>query len=552
MRPSAEQIQTSTPGNLTSGPSMDGQLPSSPPEEFTGRPPLSMWDAVSIIVGIVVGAGIYQTAPFILKHTDSPTTAMLAWAAAGVLSLIGALCYAELATTYPRDGGDIIYLSRAFGEWTGFLFGWIQLTVILTGSIGMMAFVFASYGIRFCEVAFGWQLGIISAFVFAGGAVLILTVTNILGIVFGKTVQNVLTVAKLLGLTAIIVAGFTVPLEGAWTQPGLSLEELRAATFPGFAPSLGVAMVLILYTYGGWNDAAFVAAEVRNGKKNITRALVIGILIITALYLLVNVAYINSQGFPGAQKSTQIAADVLNRGFGKGGETLMCVLVMTSALGAVNGLIFTGARVYSTIGKLHPILSWMSGWDRRHAAPVPALVTQGVLALALIFLVGTTQGRDAINWTLEKTAINSKTVGEKTEPVYLLSPMDWEDSWLAKSDLPAGKKAAGLAKGGFDTLLTCTAPIFWLFFLMTGISVFVLRERDRTIERPFKVPFYPELPIIFCLMCGYMLYSSIDYALVRGWKGGLFLLGVLPLVIALPLYRISRAMAPRPAASSPR
>jgi amino acid transporter len=105
-------------------------------------------------------------------------------------------------------------------------------------------------------------------------------------------------------------------------------------------------------------------------------------------------------------------------------------------------------------------------------------------------------------------------------------------------DIPAGEKAAELAKGGFDTLLTCTAPVFWVFFLLTGFSLFALRERDKTIERPFRVPLYPELPLIFCLSCGYMLYSSIAYALDRQWKGGLFLLGVLPLVIGLVLYKI--------------
>src|SRR5262249_11853411 len=171
---------------------------------------------------------------------------------AGVLSLVGALCYAELATTYPRTGGDIVYLSRAFGRWSGFLFGWVQLTVILTGSIGMMAFVFANYAIRLFDEAFGWELGIISPFAFAGGAVLVLTVTNVLGVVFGKVVQNVLTLAKVLGLSAIIVAGFWAPTPGAWEQPGLAGADLIKETFPGFAPSLGVALVLILYTYGGW------------------------------------------------------------------------------------------------------------------------------------------------------------------------------------------------------------------------------------------------------------------------------------------------------------
>jgi amino acid transporter len=515
------------------------------------RPALGLWDAVSIIVGIVVGAGIYQTAPFILKHVDSPQTALITWGVAGLLSLIGALCYAELATAYPRDGGDIVYLTRAYGRWAGFLFGWVQLTVILTGSIGMMAFVFANYAIRLFGEAFGMELGIISTFAFAGGAVFLLTLTNILGVVFGKTVQNILTFAKVVGLGAIIVAGFYAPLTDAWTQPGLSLAELKGLTFPGFAPSLGVALVLILYTYGGWNDAAFVAAEVRNGKKNITRSLILGILIITALYMLVNAAYIHSLGFPRAQGSRQIAADVLNTAFGKGGVTLMCILVMVSALGAINGLIFTGARVYSTIGKDYPMLSWMSGWDRKHGAPVPALITQGILALGLIFLVGTHEGRKSINKALEATAIKSEGkemsapaqgTEAKTKKPYLLEPMDWADSYLEKAEMPAGEKAARLAAGGFDTLLTCTAPIFWVFFLLTGISLFVLRERDKEVERPFRVPLYPELPLIFCLSCGYMLYSSISYALERQWKGGLFLLGVAPLVIGIVLYRISRLL----------
>src|SRR5205823_2916547 len=141
---------------------------------------------------------------------------------AGLLSLVGALCYAELATAYPRDGGDIIYLGRAYGNWLGFLFGWVQLTVLLTGSIGMMAFIFANYATRLVQATFGAQLGVIAGFAFAGGAVLLLTAANVLGVVFGKTVQNVLSVAKVLGLGAIIVAGFYAPSAGAWQEPSTS------------------------------------------------------------------------------------------------------------------------------------------------------------------------------------------------------------------------------------------------------------------------------------------------------------------------------------------
>src|SRR5262245_9947640 len=272
---------------MASGPPGNNGEPAATAEQGAAKGALGLFSTVSIIAGIVVGAGIYQTAPFIFKHTPTPITALVLWGVAGLLSLFGALCYAELATTYPRDGGDIIYLNRAYGSWAGFLFGWVQLTVILTGSIGMMAFVFANYSIRLFKDAFNTDLDMFAAFGFAGGAVLVLTVTNILGVLYGKVVQNILTLAKVLGLGAIIAAGFMAPAPGAWSEPGLSPEELKKLTFPGFAPSLGVALILILYTYGGWNDAAFVAAEVRDGKKNITRALVLGILIITALYVLV-------------------------------------------------------------------------------------------------------------------------------------------------------------------------------------------------------------------------------------------------------------------------
>jgi amino acid transporter len=517
-----------------------------------GRKTLGMWDAVSIIVGIVVGAGIYQTAPFIFKNGGTATGTMWLWGIAGFLSLVGALVYAELASAYPRDGGDINYLNRAFGRWCGFLFGWVQLAVILTGSICMMAFVFANYSIRLCKV-FEIELGVIAAFAFAGGAIAVLTITNIAGALLGKVVQNVLTLAKVIGLGAIVVAGFMAPeIPDAFTQPSLSGPELEKLMFPGFAPSIGVALIVILYTYGGWNDAAFVAAEVRDGKRNITLSLIIGLLIITLLYLLVNYAYVKALGFQGAQKSSQIAADVLDRGFGSNGVVLMCVLVMVSSLGAVNGLIFTGARVYSTVGKDYAILGWMSGWNRENAAPVPALITQGVLALALVFLVGTKQGREAINWALDKTVYDVAEKKEKGKdgkevtrqvPVHLLPPMEWEDSWKAGLETGAGEKATDLAKGGFDTLLACTAPIFWGFFMLTGLSLFALRERDRDLERPFTIPLYPVLPLMFVVMSGYMLYSSIHYAVFdRGWRGGVVLLGVLPLLLGLPLYHISQMM----------
>jgi amino acid transporter len=505
--------------------------PDGPGPDQASRKPLGLFDAVSIIVGIVVGAGIFRTAPDVFQQVSDPYSGVALWAVGGMLSLIGALCYAELATTYPRTGGDYVYLGRAFGPWLGFLFGWVQLTVLMTGSIGMMAFIFADYFAGLLKAFHGiplqappgtslpvtWHLfGMeisedLITWLPATLVVAALTVANIAGVVFGKTIQNLLTVAKVLGLVLLLSAGFVgTAAPEAWSVPDGT---------PAPPVGVGLALVFVLYTFGGWNDSAFVAAEVRDGKRNITRALILGILIVTALYVVVNIAYVRSLGFVDARNAgNQIAAVVLGRVVGGHGASLMCVLVMVSALGALNGLIFTGARVYSTVGRDHPVFHWMGAWDRGRGTPIPALVTQGLITILFIFLVGTAWGRAAVNEVVKRLG---------------MEPGRWE------------------GQSGFDILLACTAPIFWLFFMLTGFSLYVLRERDRDVERPFKAPFYPEVPLIFCATCAYMCYSSTGYALFRGGRGGLLLLSVLPVLLGLPVYRLSRLLAGSSAARPP-
>jgi amino acid transporter len=524
-----------------------------PDSQVREAPQLGLWDAVSIIIGIVVGTGIYETPPLVLKNVSGPWEGLGVWALGGVLSLVGALCYAELATTYPRSGGDYVYLSRAYGPWMGFLFGWAQLAVILTGSIGMLAYVFADYATRL------WDWGPASGCVYAALAVTTLAVLNALGIVFGKGAQNVLTAAKVLGLGGILAAGLFRP------------EPLAPSTAPAAVgmDSLAFAMVLVFLTYGGWNDAAYVAAEVRDGRRNIPRALILGVAGITLLYLLVNAAYLWALGFDGARQSNAVAADVLGRVLGPSGERAMCLLVMVSALGAVNGLIFAGSRVYSTLGADHSIFAWL-GRGRRRGAPLGAIVTQALLSLAMIVVLGTAAGRAGVDALFARVGLEG---------------MPWQ------------------GRSGFETLLRCTAPVFWLFFLLTGISLFVLRfldrgrdkdnppptatlpQRDpeggrrltapgpetvtgshtalspdvpraqpspalaadvraRGLGRPFTVPLYPVLPLIFCATCAYMLYGGIQYAGKLGLIGGLLLLA------GLPLYWISCLWA-RPPAGGP-
>lgn len=453
----------------------------------TIAPRLGLWDAVSIIVGIVVGTAIFKSPMMVFQNTTGPWQAMGVWLAGGALSLCGALCYAELATTYPRDGGDYEYLSRAYGRWLGFLFGWGQLAVVLSASIGAMAYALTDYAVAIWPAAARWTAWP------AVAAIVSLAVLNALGVVAGKATQNVLSAVKVLGLVGVVLAGL-------WA--GSSALAASPPTPPGsFAPSLGLAMVFVLYAYGGWSDAAFVAAEVRDQRRNLPRALWIGVLGITAIYLAVNAAYLGVLGFDAARESAAPAADVLEHAFGPWGRTAVSLLVMISALGAINGMILAGSRVYAVVGADYPGIAWLGAWNRR-AAPLVAIGTQALAAGLLVLAVGTTAGRSLLDAALG-------SVG--------LAGLPWAEYF-----------------GGFETLLAGSAPVFWTFFLLTGLAVFVLRWKNPTADRPFTIPFYPLPPLVFCATCLYMVWSSLAYA---RW---LVLLGLVPLAVGVPLLWLAR------------
>lgn len=448
---------------------------------------LGLWDAVSIIVGIVIGAGIYKTVPFIFMMSSNQNLGLSFWLLGGVLSLVGSLCYAELACAYPRTGGEYVYLTRAFGPSSGFLFGWAQLICLMTGSIGMMAYIFADYA------AILWSLDPSHKYLLASGVVIALTAAHMLGIALGKWTQNVLTAAKVVGLGLIILAGLR-------TGSGGNFSAGTSAPIKWEFHNLGTAMILIMYTYGGWNDAAFVAAEQRNPRRNIPLALLLGTGLVTVIYLCVNVAYLSVLGYQGVTGSMAIAADVLDKLLGQGGQRLMCLLVMISALGAVSGMIFTGSRVYPALGRDHYLFTALSRWHPGLGVPLRSLLIQAIVALVMILAVGTQTGQGIIDAGLK----------------------------------PLGQTAGTFdPSSGFDMLFRCTAPVFWTFFFMVGLSLFVLRWRDPGTERPFKVPLYPIVPLVFCASCALWFYFAARYA---GW---LAMYGLVPVLLGLPLYRIS-------------
>ena len=418
---------------------MTGPAVSSASTQAVPRPTLSLADAVGIIVGIVIGAGIFKTPALVAGNVGDTATLVLAWILGGLISLIGALCYAELASTYPDAGGDYHFLTRAFGPRLSFLFAWGRLTVIQTGSIALLAFVLGDYASAVLP------LGAYSTPLYAAVVVAALTLLQVAGAPKAAFAQNVLTSIEILGVLLVAFVGLFSPGAG----PAASATASSPAGF-------GLVMVFVLLTYGGWNEASYVSAEVHEPGRNMVRALVLSILIVTALYVAVNIALVRGLGLAGLAASKAPAADLLERLTGRGTAVLVSVMVIVSTLTSINATVFTGARSAYAVGRDFTPFRVLGRWHAGRQAPVNALVAQAIIALLLV------------------------AVG-------------------------------ALTRRGFETMVEYTAPVFWTFILLAGIALFVLRRREPDRPRPFRVPFYPVTPLVFCATCAYLLYSSLAY-----------------------------------------
>jgi len=425
------------------------------------RPLLGAIDVVSLVLGIVVGAGIFSVPAVVAANADGGGAVMLAWLAGGALSLAGAMCYAELATAHPHSGGEYHFLRLAFGKRIGFLFAWARLTVIPTGSIALLAFVFGDYASQLLP------LGRWSSSVYAALVIAVLTAINALGLRSGKRTQNLLTALQIGSVIAIIVAG-------------LLLSPSAPGAVPTVVPALestrwGLVMIFVMLAYGGWNEAAYVSAEVVGPGRSLPRALSCSIVLITALYLLMNLAYLRVLGTAGMGGSDAVAATMMERVLGGAGAGLISAAVAVAALTSANATILMAARTTYAFGRAAPMFSWLGRWHPRRDAPVNALLVQAAIALALVAL-------------------------------------------------------GALTRQGFVTMVEYTAPVFWLFFLLTGASLLVLRIRAPALPRPFRVPLYPLTPLLFCAMCGYLLYASVRHT-GTGALVGMAVLGVGALVL---------------------
>jgi basic amino acid/polyamine antiporter, APA family len=430
---------------------------------------LSVTDGIFLTVGMIIGALIFKAPSTVAGATAGPGEFLLAWLLGGVVSLCGALVYAELAARHPDTGGEYVYLTRGFGRGVAFLFAWSRMTVIQTGAIAAVAFVFGDYASEILS------LGKNSSAIWAAIAVGALTLLNLVGTLQSKALQKVMELVLITGLVVFAIAAILIGGAPART----------AAAAPG--GSFGFAMIFVLLAYGGWNEAAYLAGEVHQGGRSMLRILVVGVVAVTALYLLVNAGYLAVLGHAGVRDSKAVAADVMRVIVGEKGAIVIALIVCISVLTTINAAIFTGARTTYAFGRDFRSFGKLGAWRDAGSTPANALLLQGAITLVLV--------------------------------------------------------AAGAATpDGFNAMVAYTAPVFWTFMYLAGASLFVIREKQRDLTA-FRVPIYPHVPIAFSIMCLYMLWSSIDY--VRnpdyGPKFGFAVLaGLVVMAIGIPLYYKSK------------
>lgn len=456
------------------------------------RASLSVRDGIALTVGMVVGIGAFKAPSLVAGSVGDGAVILALWAAGAAIMLIGALCYAELASRYPDAGGEYHFLLRAYGPGLAFLFAWARLAVIQTGAIATVAFVFGDYAQRLLG------LGAYGPSLYAVIVVIALAALNVRGTHLSARVQDGLAVVLVSAVTVAAVTGFVL-------APDLPAPDLSAqAAMPsrgGVVAGIGFAMIFVMLTYGGWNEAAYFSAELRDVRTGMIRVAVIATVVVAVLYLALNAAYLRVLGPAAMGRSDAVGADYMAALLGRPGAVALTVLILIAAATTMNATIFTGARSAYALGRDTPLLGALGRWDAGAQGPVVAHLVQAALALALIGL------------------------GTAT-------------------------------RKGFTTMVDYTAPVFWFFLLLTGISLFVLRARDRApdpatapsgTQGAFRVPFYPATPLAFCAASAFMLHAALAYSGIGA------LVGIAAVALGLPVWWLARhasrhaSRAPRPA-----
>jgi basic amino acid/polyamine antiporter, APA family len=483
---------------------------------------LGLLDATMIVIGSMIGSGIFIVSAKSSALVGAPGWLLAAWGIAGVLTITGALCCAELAAMMPRAGGQYVFLREAFGKSIGFLFGWSLFFVIQTGTIAAVAVAFANFmGVltgRVSENVYiihpihlgSYALSLSTQQLVAIVLILFLTFTNTRGLKTGKLIQNTFTFTKTAALVGLIVLGLwlgrnsgSAAYTASWWNPWANSGWNPAAIQPGLETSsglwlamlLGLAMVGPLFAQSAWNNVTFTGSEIRDPGRNLPRALLIGCGAVVALYLLANLAYVVTlplDAFSGLQKPpNSVATETMKVVFGQPGKILIAIAIMISTFGCNNGLILAGARIYYAMARDGLFFKRVATLNARHV-PVFALITQGVWASFL---------------TLPRT-------------------------------VTAGAKPGEFKYGNvYGQLLDYIVSADLVFYALMVAAVIVMRRKAPNLERPYRTFGYPVVPIIYIVIA---LLLVLDLAYLTPKTSGI---GYLLVLTGIPVYFLWKRQA---------
>jgi APA family basic amino acid/polyamine antiporter len=446
-----------SPSSVTSPPPGPGLIPS-----------LGLFSTVMLVIGGVIGSGIFRKPGVMAAQLGSPEVLLLVWVLAGVITLFGALTNAEIASMIPETGGQYVYFKRMYGPFFAFLYGWAVFAVMQSASIAAVAYVFAEYSTKFVPLPefepalAGWHFHLpfigdvtplreIGTKAVAAALIALLTVVNFLGVRLGGVVQNIFTVAKVAAMLLLVLGAFLLPTGG-----GLANLTTPSATvhLGGLALLAGVAAALqgAFWAYDGWNKLTYIAGEVKQPQRNIPLGLIWGMLAVTAVYIVMNVAYAYVLSVDEMARSKLVAADVAER-IVSGGGRWVAALVMVSTFGTANAIILATARVYYSMAHANVFPQVMGTLNPRFHTPAGSLWVQGGWSILLLF------------------------------------------------------------SGTFDTLTDTLIFVSWIFYAAGAYGIFVLRRREPAAPRPYKVPGYPVVPWVFILFSllylGFTVYNDL-------------------------------------------
>jgi APA family basic amino acid/polyamine antiporter len=433
------------------------------------RRDLTLFDAINLVIGTIIGSGIFLVPSEIARAVHTPGWMLAVWVIGGVLTMLGALSLAELGAALPEAGGIYTFIARGFGPLWGFLCGWMLFTVATSGSIATLGAAFPIYLGAFVP------LTPVTSKVAGIVVIAVLTWINVIGVKNGARVGNVLTILKVGGLVAMVIAIFLLP--GPRPEAAAAAPPPALPSGPIPAAAIGVALVAVLWAYEGWHDISFAAGEIHEPQKNFPRGVIGGVAIVIALYLLANLAYLKVLTPAEIAATDRVALAAMTRVTGVWGGKLLTAAILCSILGAMNALILAGPRAYYQMAVDGLFLERVSRVHPRWRTPVEALLFQGIWSAFLVLVIG-----------------------------------------------------------GFSQLFTYVIFGGWIFYALAVLSVMALRRKEPNLPRPFRVPGYPIVPILFAATA----FAIVVNTLIATPRESI--LGLAFIALGIPIYWVQRKL----------